>query len=278
MKLTFLSDNKTENAACIAEWGLSLLIESCGHKVLFDVGGSDIFASNAKALGIELDDVESVSVSHGHYDHTEGMETFCRINSTAPIYIHKDGLTKAYGTDEEGNIESENCGIRWTKAFIESIKNRMVLTDGIKKINDNMTLFSNIEPLEEFPMTEKFHKPVEGCDGEYEDDTMSHEQVLVVKENEGIHIFSGCSHTGIMAIIKRAQELFPGEKIISLVAGMHLYPLSKEQKSKVVESISELGIEYLFPVHCTGMEAILMFKQRLGDACIMASAGETYEC
>ena len=62
MKLTFLSDNKTENAACIAEWGLSLLIESCGHKVLFDVGGSDIFASNAKALDAKLSETLKIAL------------------------------------------------------------------------------------------------------------------------------------------------------------------------------------------------------------------------
>ena len=55
MRITFLSDNKTENSACVAEWGLSILIESCGHKVLFDTGASSIFAGNAASMGIRLD-------------------------------------------------------------------------------------------------------------------------------------------------------------------------------------------------------------------------------
>ena len=60
MKITFLSDNKTEKSKCLAEWGLSILVESKGHKLLFDVGASPIFARNAKKLGVELTDVEYV--------------------------------------------------------------------------------------------------------------------------------------------------------------------------------------------------------------------------
>ena len=78
MKITFLSDNKTENSLCTAEWGLSILIESQGNKVLFDVGASPIFAGNAKNLGIDLADVEAVAISHGHYDHTEVWKAFVK--------------------------------------------------------------------------------------------------------------------------------------------------------------------------------------------------------
>ena len=60
MKMTFLSDNKTEKAKCHAEWGLAILIESRGRKVLFDVGASAMFARNAEALEVDLSDVDAV--------------------------------------------------------------------------------------------------------------------------------------------------------------------------------------------------------------------------
>ncbi len=277
MKITFLSDNKTENAKCTAEWGLSILVESKGNKVLFDVGASPIFAENAKNLGVDLTDVEAVAISHGHYDHTEGMASFCDINKLALIYIHKEALSPAFGTDTMGWIEDYNCGIRWSKEFIDKIKNRTVLTENVVKINDNMTLVGNIEPLKEYPMTEKFYRPSPTNEEKYLYDHMEHEQFLVVKEEEGIYIFSGCSHTGMIATIKKAQEVFPGERIIALVAGMHLYPLKKDKKKEVVDAICNLDIDAIFPVHCTGIDAILMFKEKLGDKCIVASVGETYE-
>ena len=59
---------------------------------------------------------------------------------------------------------------------------------------------------------------------------------------------------------------------------MHLYPLSVSEQKKVVDTICNLNLDCVFPVHCTGMESIIMFKERLGDKCIIASAGESYDC
>ncbi len=273
MKITFLSDNKTENSLCMAEWGLSILVETNGRKILFDVGASPLFAQNASNLGIDLSCVDMAVISHGHYDHTEGMETFCKINKTAPIYIHKEAVSKAYGTDRQGNIEKTNCGIRWSDDFVREISDRLIFTQDTIHIGDNIAISGNIEPKE--AMTETFYRPCQ--DGQMKADDMRHEQILVVREKEGIHIFSGCSHTGILADIERAKNIFPGEKIISLTAGMHLYPLSGREKKKTVDSIYDMGIRYLFPVHCTGIKAIMMFKEKFADGCKIASAGDVYE-
>ncbi len=278
MKITFLSDNKTENPMCIAEWGLSILVESQGCKVLFDVGASSVFAQNAKALGVDLKEVDAVAISHGHYDHTEGMEEFCKCNDTAPIYIHKEALKEAFGTDENGNIEKYNCGIRWSESFIKSIRERFVLTEGITKINDNMILVGNIPLMKEYPMTEKFYRKDEIERDKLVEDSMDHEQFLVVKEEKGISIISGCSHKGVLSIINYAKNLFPHEKVLVFIGGMHLYPLSDEERKTVVDSICDVEMEYLFPVHCTGMEAMLMLKEREKERCIIASAGDSYEC
>lgn len=278
MKITFLSDNKTEKAKCIAEWGLSVLVESGGHKLLFDVGASPIFARNAEALGVDLTEVEAVAVSHGHYDHTEGMEAFCVINTSAPIYIHEDAIECDYALGKDGAPDSTNDGIRWSDEFKERIKPRLVLTHDVFRINERMTLVGNVPLLPEYPMTENFVRPAAGAPGQFAADPMDHEQFLVVEEDEDICIISGCSHKGVMSIIKRARDLFPERRIRAFIAGMHLYPLSNSAQQKVVDAICNLDIEYVFPVHCTGINAILMFKKRLGDRCVTASAGEAYEC
>jgi len=100
MKITFLSDNKTEKAACIAEWGLSILIESKGHKVLLDVGSSGIFARNAKALGIDLSDVEAVAISHGHFDHCGALKAI-KEYSGARVWAPLGDLAAIDGRDIE---------------------------------------------------------------------------------------------------------------------------------------------------------------------------------
>ena len=77
MNFSILVDNKTERADCCAEWGLSILIESQGEKILLDTGMSPMFAENAKAMGIDLSDVSALVISHGHFDHTGGARDLC---------------------------------------------------------------------------------------------------------------------------------------------------------------------------------------------------------
>lgn len=275
MKITFLSDNKTEKACCNAEWGLSILIESLGRKALFDVGASPMFAENAKALGIDLKDVSAVAVSHGHYDHTGGMEAFCDVNKEAPIYIHKDAIGESHAMRKNGYIDDTDCGVLWSEGFRKRIKPRLILTEGVTKMNDNMTLVGNIPLLGEYPMTEKFFRREK--DG-WRLDPMDHEQFLVVEEERDIYVISGCSHKGVMSIIARVKGLFSDKRVLGFIAGMHLYPLPLDEQEKIVDSVCALGIERVFPVHCTGMEAIMMFRERLGEKCVAASVGESYDC
>ncbi len=277
MKITFLSDNITENPSCLAEWGLSIYIESCEKKILFDFGASPMFVRNAKKLGIDLSQVELAAVSHGHYDHTNGMEAFADINGHAPIYLHRNALQEFYGTDENGNMDDYNCGILWSRELIDRMSDRLIFTDHVTEIDDNITLIGDIKPLAEFPMTENFYIPVDAQKKEFRPDPMDHEQILVIRENDGLHVFSGCAHTGIMAILKRVKEEYPDEPIISVTAGMHLHALSAAKKQEVVNAMADMGIKYVLPVHCTGMEAIMMFREKMGGGCIIATAGETYE-
>src|SRR5437870_1524583 len=59
---------------CCAELGLSLMLTvkagARRHKLLFDAGPEgSVFLRNSKNLGVRLDDVETVAISHGHWDH-----------------------------------------------------------------------------------------------------------------------------------------------------------------------------------------------------------------
>ena len=89
-----------ENTACredlCAGHGLSLYIETTKHKILFDMGPSGAFAENAEALGVDLKQVDVAFLSHGHFDHSGGMEAFLKGNETAPVYLHKGAFGTAH--------------------------------------------------------------------------------------------------------------------------------------------------------------------------------------
>ena len=75
-----------------AEHGLSIYAETEKHKLLFDVGTTDLFIKNAKALGIDLSQVDTVVISHGHNDHGGGLDAFLAINDHAVIYLQRRHL------------------------------------------------------------------------------------------------------------------------------------------------------------------------------------------
>lgn len=70
-----------ENTAVSSEYGkvhgLCLYIETENHKVLFDLGPSGLFLENALKMGVKIEEVDTVVISHGHYDHGGALDSFC---------------------------------------------------------------------------------------------------------------------------------------------------------------------------------------------------------
>lgn len=273
MRFRFLMENKTDGPGCVAEHGLSIYIEAQGKKLLFDTGASELFVRNAKALGIDLGEAEALIISHGHYDHTGGVPIFCEINQTAPIYIHKNAFYEAYGF-KHGKMEQSRSSIRWTKEQRERIEPRFCLIDQPYWLSENIVISSTIPEIKGYAPTEIFYRKL--ADGRYEPDPMDHEQILVIREPEGLYVFSGCSHRGVIPAIRFAKDLFGGERIAVLIAGMHLYSAEAEMRRKVVEQVVSEEMDLVIPVHCTGIEAICDLKAALGDKCIAAVTGSGY--
>ncbi len=106
-------------------------------------------------------------------------------------------------------------------------------------------------------------------------DTMEDEQLLVIREKQGLCVFAGCAHPGIVNCLNYVQYSFPGEHIHSLVAGMHLKGCSSKQLERTVNSLQELKIDVTVPLHCTGILAIAAIREAMGEQCVLAEVGKT---
>ncbi len=272
--LKFLSENRTEKVGCLAEHGLSIYIQTEELCLLFDLGQSDIFEKNAKIVKADLDQVDAVVISHGHFDHTNGIPRFCLLNTHAPIYLQKDSFGRRYQLTD-GKPKGEDIGILWEKDHPE-LKNRLIMTDGPIYLTSHIAISGTMDQDPAFVPTEQF--VILRDTDQYDKETMSHEQILVISQPEGLYIFSGCSHLGVIAAIRQAQKLFPGEKIAGLIAGMHLYKTPDAIRNSLIEKILSYNLDLIIPLHCTGMDAICQIKSKMGSECLNAGSGDIIDC
>ncbi|MDD4200273.1 MAG: MBL fold metallo-hydrolase, partial [Eubacteriales bacterium] len=163
--------------------------------------------------------------------------------------------------------------IEWNEEELTELTPQLIFTDGPAEIAENIRITGTVPVGDDFRPTEFFY-----CkDGmNLIDDDMSHEQCLVIREPEGLYIFSGCSHRGVINSINAGKAMFPGERVAVLVAGMHLYSSTDEDRKRVVEEIVAEKMDMVMPVHCTGIKAICDLKTKLEDRCFVATAGDEY--
>lgn len=101
MRIINLVENELGDSGCEAAHGLSFYVETKNHKLLFDSSPSDIVIRNAKMLGVDLTAVDTVILSHGHYDHSGGILPFVELNPKAKIYMQQNAGGDYYAFDGE---------------------------------------------------------------------------------------------------------------------------------------------------------------------------------
>ena len=254
MKLTVLVDNNTLiDHYFLGEPGVSYLIED-DITVLFDVGYSDVFVKNAQRLKIDLLDVDFVLLSHGHLDHTGGLEALVRMHSEATIegIPHKKPVLIAHPhallpklMEGMGHI-----GIMVEQARLEEYFDLHLSTAAVW-LTEHLVFLGQISRVHDFEGREPLGKMVGS--GGWQDDYVLDDTALVYKGKKGLVVITGCSHAGICNIIEQAKRVCDEQRIVDVIGGLHLLNPSKVQLEETVHYIGGLGLEQLHACHCTDM-------------------------
>lgn len=259
MRVICLLENTSKTENITAEHGLSLYIETDNCKILFDMGQTDMFADNAQKLGVDLSKVDFAILSHGHYDHGGGLKKFFEINKTAPVYMSKYAFEPHYnGTEKYIGLDTS----------LEK-SDRIIFTDDVFKINNQMTLYSCNDREKKYPAN-SFGLLMKNGEN-FVDDDFRHEQYLEVTENDKKILVSGCSHKGILNIM----NWFSPDV---LIGGFHFTKLLPygDTVSELTEA-SEILCSYpavYYTCHCTGVQQYDFMKEILSDRINYVSAGD----
>ena len=252
MKITVLIENTTVRPDLDCEHGLSLYIEACGKKILFDAGQTGAFADNAQKLGIDLATVDLAILSHGHYDHGGGLLRFLQINQTAPVYLRREAFGPHY------NGVEKYIGLDLALGDHRQLR----FAQGDLSLGEGLTLCA---PRKETYPADSHGLKYKGSGGFVSDD-FRHEQYLLIEEGGKRVCVSGCSHKGILNIVRWFRPDV-------LIGGFHLVKITdRALLETVAEALLESGGRY-YTGHCTGQEQYGCLKEGMGHRLDAISTG-----
>ena len=248
VRITALMDNKArENKALIAEHGLSLFVEYGDQRILFDCGSGSNTLRNAHRLGISLEDLDAVILSHSHYDHAAGYRdlTECGLGSKL-LYTGPDFFEPKFARD---GVRFNDLSAGFREDFLE--ENEICR----KEITETTEVFPGVYLFSGFPRIHDFEKIpqrfVRRTAGGFVPDDFSDEICMALAVEGGLVVLVGCSHPGILNMITHISREMKAP-ILGVFGGTHLVEADAQRIGDTVLGLRAMGLELLGLSHCSG--------------------------
>jgi len=270
LSITTLSENTAAAPNLLAEWGISILVETDAVNILLDTG-QDISAShNAGILGVDLDKIDKVVLSHGHFDHTGGLrQVLPKVRKKVEIIAHPDIWAAKYA--RRRGQEARYIGLPFQHQELESLGADFNLTTKPVKITENIMTTGEIPMVTEFEEIDP-HLFVKE-DDDFKPDKLLDDQALIINTEPGLVVILGCAHRGIINTIYHAQQLTGVKQIQMVLGGCHLIGASEERIMLTIAALRELGVSRIGVSHCSGLPAAVIMAQEFGDSFFFNNAG-----
>jgi len=264
-----------------AEHGLAHWVEiargAATTRIVFDFGSTAAsMTHNFRALGLDAGGIDAIGLSHGHWDHWGGLGGFLQayrrgMRRDLVFYAGADHFLPRWNQRGDDRVSMG----RLYREEIERYDVRVALVTTPTLVADGVLLSGEMHAREDFetiPANLKVER-----DGRLEPDPFIGEQTLIANvRGRGLVVVTSCSHRGVIGICRNAARIAGISKIHAVVGGFHLSGLSDERVTRVVDAFRQLGVEYVVPQHCTGIEAIATLRQRLPGELVVSSVGSTF--
>jgi 7,8-dihydropterin-6-yl-methyl-4-(beta-D-ribofuranosyl)aminobenzene 5'-phosphate synthase len=272
IKLTTLTEN-TATYGFLGEWGLSIMVEADGTRILMDTGLGFSPVHNAQLMGVDLAAIDRIALSHGHADHTGGLRDVLKVKGSVEIVAHPDVWDSKYA--QRGPDLYQYIGVPFAREELESRGARFNLSKEPVRISEHIMTSGEIPMASGYEEIDKnlFVKK----DGVLQPDPLADDLALVIDTDFGLVVILGCGHRGVVNTLRHAQKLTGKEMIYAVIGGIHLFRASDEQIEMTIAELQGMGIQKLGVSHCTGFKASTRLAQEFPDVFFQNNAGTRIE-
>ena len=273
IRITILAENTAETRDLRGEHGLAYWIETNEHCLLFDTGQGLVLEDNARMLNLDLDALDTVVLSHGHYDHTGGLAAIeRRAGSNLRVLAHPAAFLPKYKLTDAG---TRDIGIpSASRDALARLTSPPITSTMLLEVVPDVWMTGEIRRYHpEETATESFCADPEGRI----QDPLLDDQALFIETKQGTVVLLGCSHAGIINTLDHIQELTQGRPIHAVIGGMHLRSALESRLEWTINELRFYNLRLLAPLHCTGQPATVALRNAFPGICVAGGVGTRFE-
>ena len=267
LELTVLVENQPIGRGLLGEHGVAFHLNADGRTILFDTGQGLTLTHNADLLGIDLSALDSIVLSHGHYDHTGGLPAVLERCGSVDVYLHPHVVLPKFNCDGKDIGAPPSALANLGKArTLHMIESPLEILPG---------LFAT-GPIPRRNAFEDTGGPFYCDTHKHAEDLIPDDQALYALLPEGIVVILGCCHAGVVNTLEYISELTGGLPIHAVIGGTHLLRANAERLAHTAGLLETLDVKVLAPNHCTGLNAQCYLRNRFPECFVEAPAGKRF--
>jgi 7,8-dihydropterin-6-yl-methyl-4-(beta-D-ribofuranosyl)aminobenzene 5'-phosphate synthase len=269
IRIRILVDNNV-SAGLVEEHGFSALIEVSGHSILFDTGQGKALVPNTAQLSCDLRPVDTLVLSHGHYDHSGAVSQVLQVAPITRVFCHAGSLITRYSIRPGETPRTISMPIPEMKAILD------LPAYQVQWLTARRLIFPDVGITGPIPRTH----PWEDTGGPFYLDAEGRHPDLIVDDmamwvntSRGLIIILGCCHSGLVNTVEHIRSASGVERVFGVIGGLHLVNASRERLAATCSALRTWNPDFVVPCHCTGDEAMAFLRDELGSKVTQGYAG-----